>query len=621
MKEASTTSPRSFARPGRASGALSDPVAPSAGTAPRVRPPRLSLAAWKQFLRVAKPFWTGDKRATAWLWLLMLIALMLLDTRLAVALVATTGELTSSLAARDPDRFWAALRLSLVVLALAVPVYAIYYFMRDAFANRWRRWLTARFLDGYLNQRRYYHLGAHPDIDNPDQRIAEDINMFTGRSINFLLIFLGSLMQLVAFSAVLWGISRILVAFLAAYAIVGTVVALWVFGQPLIHLNFWQLKREADFRFDLMRLRENAESIAFYRGEPSERAQIDRRFGDVYANYDKLIKKQRTLNLYQRGYSQLTLVLPVVILAQPVLSGELEVGRATQAVASFAAVLAAVTVIVDNFESLSKFVAGIGRLDALAKAVGLPPLDKAPAKRGAATASEKAPQRIELHEQAEGLQIESLTLHTPGSDRVLVRDLQLELEPGSGLLITGPSGSGKSSLLRAIAGLWEHGSGTVRRLPLQDVLFLPQRPYMPVGTLRQQLLYPARRISGVSDDRLTEMLAEVQLPDLLARVGGLDATRQWEKVLSMGEQQRLSFARLLVHAPRFVILDEATSALDDANEAALYRLLANDRKVTLISVAHRAAVVPFHTHVLQFGGDGSWTLQEADAFLASQRRA
>ncbi|MDH6593355.1 putative ATP-binding cassette transporter [Variovorax sp. TBS-050B] len=578
------------------------------------------MAAWRQFLRVAKPFWTGDKRTTAWLLLSLLIGLMLLDTQLAVMLVAATGELTSSLAAHDPDRFWKALRRSLMVLALAVPVYASYYFMRDAFANRWRKWLTGRFLDGYLARRRYYHLGAQPDIDNPDQRIAEDINTFTGRSINFLLILLGSLMQLVAFSAVLWGISKILVAFLAVYAIVGTVVALWVFGQPLIRLNFWQLKREADFRFELMRLRENAESIAFYRGEPPERAQIDRRFDDVYANYDKLIKKQRTLNLYQRAYSQLTLVLPVVILAQSVLSGELEVGRATQAVAAFAAVLTAVTVIVDNFESLSKFVAGIGRLDALAKAVGLPPLEQAGAKRAAATPSKEV-ERIHLHEEGDGLQIESLTLQTPGSDRVLVQDLRLELEPGDGLLITGPSGSGKSSLLRAIAGLWDQGCGTVRRPPLQSVLFLPQRPYMPVGNLRQQLLYPARDVKDVTDDRLTEILAEVQLPDLLARVGGFDATQHWEKILSMGEQQRLSFARLLVHVPRFVILDEATSALDDANEAALYQLLANNEKLTLISVAHRAAVVKFHTHVLQLGGDGSWTLQDTTAFLASEGRS
>lgn len=580
-------------------------------------PPGLSLAAWKQFLRVAKPFWRGDKRSTAWTLLALLVGLMLLDTQLAVMLVEKTGELTSALAAKESDRFWSAVQGSLIVLAIAVPVYAIYYYMRDSFANQWRKWLTARFLDGYLGQRRYYHLGANADIDNPDQRIAEDINTFTGRSINFLLVVLGSSMQLVAFSAVLWGISKVLVAFLAVYAIVGTVVALWIFGQPLIHLNFWQLKREADFRFDLMRLRENAESIAFFRGEPQERAQIDGRFEDVYANYDKLIKKQRSLNLYQRAYSQLTLVLPVVILAQAVLSGELEVGRATQVVAAFAAVLTAVTVIVDNFESLSRFVAGIGRLDMLAKAVALPQLHKEAARPAAVVASD-AQRRITLREEGDALLIESLTLYTPGFGRLLLQDLELELQPGNGLLITGPSGSGKSSLLRAIAGLWDHGTGTVRRVPLQSLMFLPQRPYMPVGSLRQQMLYPAREVDGVTDERLSEILAEVQLANLMERVGGLDAMQHWEKVLSMGEQQRLSFARVLVHAPGFVILDEATSALDDANEAALYRRLA-DEGVTLISIAHRAAVVPFHTHVLRFGGDGSWTLQDTEAFLAVGR--
>lgn len=587
------------------------------------RPPGLSLAAWHQFMQVAKPYWMGDKRYTAWTLLAALVVLMLLDTQLAVMLVDKTGELTSALASQDGDRFWSAVRGSLIVLAMAVPVYAIYYYMRDSFANRWRKWLTARFLDGYLSQRRYYHLGAHPDIDNPDQRIADDINTFTGRSINFLLILLGSFMQLVAFSAVLWSISKMLVAFLALYAIVGTVVALWIFGQPLIHLNFWQLKREADFRFDLMRLRENAESIAFYRGEPQERVQIDRRLEDVYANYDQLIKKQRNLNLYQRAYSQLTLVLPVVILAQGVLSGDLEVGRATQAVAAFAAVLTAVTVIVDNFESLSRFVAGIGRLDTLSKAVALPDTkaDAAAAKSTATAAkTPSAPdaQRIQLREEGDALRIEALTLHTPGFGRLLVANLQLELKAGDGLLITGPSGSGKSSLLRSIAGLWEHGSGTVCRLPLQSVLFLPQRPYMPVGNLRQQLLYPTPENTRITDARLSEILAEVQLPNLMERVGGLDAIQHWEKVLSMGEQQRLSFARVLVHAPRFVILDEATSALDDTNEAALYRRLKSEG-ITLISIAHRAAVVPFHTHVLRFGGDGSWSLQDTATFLAVGR--
>ena len=293
-------------------------------------------------MSVARPYWLGDQKRMAWGLLALLVGLMVLETQLAVMLIDKTGELTSALAAKQVDRFWSAVRASLMVVAVAVPVYAFYYYMRDAFSNHWRRWLTHRFLDGYLSERKYYDIGNSRDIDNPDQRISEDINTFTGRSTHFLLIFLGSLMQLVAFSAVLWSISHTLVAFLAVYALLGTFGALYLFGAPLIRLNFWQIRREADFRFGLMRLRENAESIAFYRGEPQERAQLNQRFEAVFSNFAKLIKKQRSLNLYQRGFSQLTLVLPAIILANDVLSGELEVGRAIQAAGAFAAVLAAV---------------------------------------------------------------------------------------------------------------------------------------------------------------------------------------------------------------------------------------------------------------------------------------
>jgi putative ATP-binding cassette transporter len=292
----------------------------------RIKP--LSLAAWKQFIRVAKPYWLGEEKKQAWLLLGLLIVLMLAETKFAVMLNDQAGEMTSALASKNGGRFWTSVRACLYVLAFAVPIYAFYYYMRDLFANKWRRWLTGRFLDGYLNGRKYYELGAEADIDNPDQRISEDINTFTGRSINFLLIFLGSLMQLVAFSAVLWSISHLLVGVLAVYALTGTVVALWVFGTPLIHLNFWQLRREADFRFSLMRVRENAESIAFYRGEAQERAHINSKLDKVINNFARLIRKQRSLNFFQRTFSQLTLVLPSVILASQVLSGELEVGRA-----------------------------------------------------------------------------------------------------------------------------------------------------------------------------------------------------------------------------------------------------------------------------------------------------
>jgi vitamin B12/bleomycin/antimicrobial peptide transport system ATP-binding/permease protein len=559
---------------------------------------RLSLAAWRQFINVAKPYWLEGARKQAWALLLLLIVLMLLETKFAVMLNNQAGEMTSALAARDGDRFWTTVRACLGVLAFAVPVYAFYYYMRDLFANHWRRWLTGRFLDGYLKDRKYYALGADSEIDNPDQRISEDINTFTGRSIHFLLIFLGSIMQLVAFSTVLWSISHLLVGVLAVYALLGTAIALYVFGNPLIQLNFWQLRREADFRFSLMRLRENAESIAFYRGEAQERAHIDSKFDKVINNFAKLIRKQRSLNLFQRTFNQLTLVLPSVLLAERVLSGELEVGRAVQAVGAFTAVLGAVAVIVDNFESLSRFVAGIGRLQALSNLV-LP--------RGEADAATGAP-CIALR-PAQYLMLESVTLHPPQSERVLIKELSLVLKPGDALLITGDSGCGKSSLLRAIAGLWHTGSGTIHHPPMEECFFLPQRPYLQSGTLRSQLIYPSAQ-SDLNDDHLLHILEQVHLPHLAQRMGGLDAVRDWEKLLSAGEQQRLAFARVLVHAPRTVFMDEATSALDSGNEAALYARL-RESGATLISIAHRPAVLRYHTHVLQLMGEGAWALYDA----------
>jgi putative ATP-binding cassette transporter len=563
----------------------------------------LSLAAWKQFIHVAKPYWLGDQKKRAWALLGLLIVLMLFETKFAVMLNDQAGDMTSALAARDANRFWATVRACLLVLAFAVPIYAFYYYMRDLFANHWRRWLTGRFLDGYLKGRTYYALGADSELDNPDQRISEDINTFTGRSINFLLIFLGSAMQLVAFSAVLWSISHVLVAVLVVYAVAGTAIALYAFGNPLIHLNFWQLRREADFRFSLMRVRENAESIAFYRGEAQERANVDSKLDKVIHNYDKLIRKQRSLNLYQRTFSQLTLVLPAAILAQQVLSGELEVGRAMQAAGAFTAVLGAVGVIVDNFESLSRFVAGVGRLQALSDAV-------LPDDAGMESPKTQAP-RIEMH-PGQHLTLQSLTLQPPRSKRVLIKELSLELKPGEALLITGDSGCGKSSLLRAIGGLWQEGSGRIHHPPLQDFFFLPQQPYLQVGSLRSQLIYPSA-VSDLTDAQLLDILDQVTMPELAGRVGGLSAVHDWEKLLSVGEQQRMAFARILVHAPRLVILDEATSALDSANESALYARL-RQSGATLISIAHRPAVLRHHTHVLHLLGEGAWRLHDAATF-------
>ncbi|MEW6293258.1 MAG: ABC transporter ATP-binding protein/permease [Pseudomonadota bacterium] len=552
---------------------------------------------WYRFWTIAAPYWRHEEKWKAWALLLLVVGLLFAQAYFAVLVNEQTGEFTSALAARQEERFWTSIRFTLGLLVVMVPLYAFYYFVRDTLGIHWRRWLTHRFLDSYFAQRHYYELNAVAAIDNPDQRIAEDINTFTQRSLYYLLLFAGAAIQLVAFSAVLWSISHGLVYFLVVYAIFGTVVTLAIFGKPLIGLNFAQLKREADFRFGMVRIRENAEPIAFYRGEAPEARQARQRFAAAFENYLRLIRKQLHLNLFQYAYTSLTIILPSAIVASAVLAGELEVGKAVQAGGAFAIVLSAVSVIVENFEGLSRFAAGIERLNTFSRVLALPP--------GARLHGQG------LIETAEGptLALDHLTLLTPGGERIIVRDLSLAIEPGQGLMITGASGAGKSSLLRALAGLWYRGSGRIVQPPEREIMYLPQQPYMILGSLRSQLLYPHTE-QEVADVELMRLLDRARLPDLAERFGGLDAERDWEKVLSIGEQQRLAFARALLAKPRYVMLDEATSALDPANEERLYSELVA-AGVTPVSVTHHAVLRPFHRQVLELTGEGAWRLQPA----------
>ena len=558
---------------------------------------QFDLRLWQRFRTIAAPYWFGDQKWQARGLLLLLVVLLLGQTGFAVLFNELTGEFTSSLAAKDADRFWKSIIQCLGILVVAVPIFAFYYYVRDKLGLFWRRWLTKDYLGRYFSNRAYYELNADPDIDNPDQRIAEDINTFTQRSLYFLLVLVGAVLQLLAFSGVLWSISKALVFFLIVYAVAGTVITLLVFGKVLIGLNFYQLRREANFRFSLVRIRENAEAIAFYRGEAQESWQIGQYFNAAFSNFNKLIRAQLNLNLFQYSYSFMTIILPYSIIAGQVLAGDLEVGRAVQAAGAFAAILSALTVVVDNFGSFSRFAAGIDRLDSFAKF--LAKKDRRPEGSG---------QHIELVQNSH-LEIKNLTLRTPNHTRTLIEGLSMTINPGQGVMIVGASGCGKSSLLRALAGLWRTGSGQICRPEAGEMLFLPQRPYMLLSSLRSQLLYPHLDMK-ITDEALQELLVRVNLPELMARFGGLDAELDWAKVLSVGEQQRVAFARVLLAAPRYVILDEATSALDIANEENLYKELGAS-ETTMVSVGHRPSILKFHPQVLELTGDGGWKLYAA----------
>jgi putative ATP-binding cassette transporter len=308
---------------------------------PTYSPQRFDRRLLRRFAALARPFWFSHEKWVARGLLALLILLLVGETEFNVLFNEQSGELTSALAGRDGARFWHSIRLFCVLLVFAVPIYAFYYYVRDKLGIHWRRWLTRHFLALYLGERAFYELVSNPAIDNPDQRICEDISAFTQKSLTFLLVVIGALFQLFAFSGVLWSISRQLVVFLALYAATGTLVTFGVFGRRMIWLNFRQLKREADLRFSLVRVREHAESIAFYRGEAQESLQVRRRFSALFDNFNALIRWTLKLNLFQYAYSLATLILPSAIIAPRVLSGELEVGRVVQAAGAFAAMLAA----------------------------------------------------------------------------------------------------------------------------------------------------------------------------------------------------------------------------------------------------------------------------------------
>jgi len=556
----------------------------------------------RQFWLISKAFFASERRHKARGFLISLLLLALAVGAIQVLMSYAGRDFMTAITKRDPQAYWKALGWYLGSFALAIPIGVYYRWVEERLALLWREWMAQHLVKRYFNNRAYFRLLGSESVDNPDQRISEDVRNFTTSSLAFLLIVLNSTVTLVAFVGVLWMISGTLVVTLVIYAVAGTAVSVLI-GRKLVGLHYHQYEKEANFRYGLVRVRDNAESIAFYRGEKREHLDLFKRLSAAVANMQLVIVRNRHLAFFTNSYNYLALVLPVLVVAPMYMQGKVEFGVVTQAAGAFGQVLTAVSLIITQFGQLSAYLAGVQRLGSL-----WDQLDEHDAEETRiADEAGKAPE-----ENCHIVRLDKLTICTPGKGKMLVNDLSFELHPGQSLIIMGASGTGKSSVLRTIAGLWYGASGLLERPAFNQLMFLPQRPYMVEGSLRDQLLYPYPD-RGATDEEIHAIVDEVNLSDVFARVDNdLDRVVDWGNVLSLGEQQRVGFARLFLRKPKFAFLDEATSALDEDNQQSLYQAVRKS-EIGFISVGHRETLIQYHDRLLKLDRSGSWEIHENDA--------
>lgn len=554
----------------------------------------------KRLFRLTGVFFKGKETRKAKVWLAALAALSIAIGLVQIVMSYAGRDFITTLTQRDQAGWIRAMWRYIGTFALSIPIAVFYRYCGERLSLSCRTHMTDLLVKRYFYNKAYYGLRGTEAVDNPDQRISEDIRVFTTMVVNFALVFVNSAVTLFAFLGVLWTISGQLVSVLFLYAVVGTTLAILI-GKRLVGLHYEQYRKEANFRYSLIRVRDNAESIAFYHGENREKAGILRRFGDVLTNTLWVIGWNRNLGFFTNSYNYLALLIPVLIVGPMYMRGAVEFGVVTQSENAFAQVLAALSVIVAQFDGLSTFAASIQRLGILWD--NLDDFD-AEQKREAEEAE------IEISKRGRRLVLSDLTVKIPGDDgQTLVRDLSFELPPGKSLFVTGESGVGKSSLLRTIAGLWHPGGGSIERPALSRMMFLPQKPYMLQTDLRGQLMYPDAA-KEADDKEIEAMLHQVNLKEIFDRVdGNLKKVVDWTNVLSLGEQQRVSFARLFLKKPALAFLDEATSALGEDDENLLYEHL-RDSDISYVSVGHRSALRKFHDYILTLQKDGTFEVKK-----------
>ncbi|TFY94704.1 ABC transporter ATP-binding protein/permease [Pseudomonas nabeulensis] len=539
------------------------------------------------------PYWRSEEKGKAWLLLAAVIGLSLFSVAISVWINHWYKDFYNALEKKDTAAFWQLIGYFGGIAAVAIlgAVYRLY--LTQMLTIRWRAWLTEKHFARWLADKNYYQLEQGGYTDNPDQRISEDLNNFTSSTLSLGLGLLRNVVSLVSFSIILWGVSGSIEVFgitIPGYmfwcALLYAAVGSWLthlIGRRLIGLSNQQQRFEADLRFSMVRVRENAESIALYNGEPNENQRLSARFGKVWHNFWDIMKVSKRLTFFTAGYSQIAIIFPFIVAAPRYFTGKIELGELMQINSAFGNVQENFSWFISAYSELASWRATSDRLLSFHQAM---------------SDNEQRPPAIDVRPEGERLVVQGLGMDLTDG-RHLLTSADMSVEPGQRVMLSGRSGSGKSTLLRAMGHLWPAGHGSIL-LPAARYLFLPQKPYLPIGTLKAVLSYP-QDDSVYPAERYAQVLDTCRLPHLVNR---LDEANHWQRMLSPGEQQRLAFARALLFAPQWLYMDEATSAMDEEDEATLYQALIDELPgLSIVSVGHRSSLKRFHgRHVRIEGG-------------------
>ena len=562
--------------------------------------------------RIAMPYFRSEDK---WAGRGLLAAVVSIELALVgndVLLNLWRARFYNALQSKDWDSFVRELLVfcALATIVVVLGVYQLY--LNQWLQIRWRNWMTNQYLAGWMHDANHYRMQLQGDTaDNPDQRMSDDVKLFVSQTLAIGVGLLSSIVTLTSFVVILWGLSAAAPLFLFGldfsipgylvwgaliYAILGTILTQWI-GSPLVHLDFTQQRLEADFRFNLVRVRENSEQIALLKGEQAERERLSERFSRVVANWYGIMSRTKRLTAFTQSYSQAAVVFPFALASPAYFADKIQLGALTQTAEAFGKVQDALSFFVTIYRTMAEWRAVVARLDGFETSI-------ASAER---LANDPASIRTVPASGAE-IALTQLLVKLPNGAPLVSAD-HFSLRPGERTLVTGPSGAGKSTLFRAVAGIWPFGSGAIEIPADATLMMLPQRPYLPIGSLHAAIVYPGEADS-FGPDRVKEVLGEVGLPQLASR---LEEEAHWNRMLSLGEQQRLGLARALLHTPKYLFLDEATASLDEPSEAALYRLLTEKLPATtIVSIGHRSTLNAFHQRNIVVVREGDrFALQEA----------